>query len=56
MKYDYQCKCGKKKTIEAPIGKAQERIQCDCGGVMDRYIIPPRVIFSGDGFSLNKMR
>lgn len=55
MTYDYQCKCGEKKTIKAPIGKA-EAPTCSCGTVMERYIIPPRVIFSGEGFSLNKMR
>jgi predicted nucleic acid-binding Zn ribbon protein len=55
MKYDYTCECGKKTSKHYPIGKSKDPM-CLCGKTMQRYIIPPKVVFNGDGFSLNKMR
>lgn len=53
MKYQY--KCCEIQEVDYPIGKAKAPV-CSCGKVMERYIIPARVIFTGSGFSLNKMR
>lgn len=53
MKYQYKC-CGIKE-VDYPIGKA-EAPTCSCGKVMERYIIAPKVIFRGSGFSVQKMR
>lgn len=55
MKYDYICECKEMKIIEAPIGKAEAPV-CKCGKTMVRFIIAPRVVFKGSGFSLQKMR
>jgi predicted nucleic acid-binding Zn ribbon protein len=49
MTFDYQCSCGEKKVIEAPIGKAVAP-ECVCGKMMQRNIKPAGILFRGSGW------
>jgi len=56
MKYHYACTCKRESIKDFPIGKAPDFSVCECGGDMYKIVVPPKVIFQGDGFAKTGMR
>jgi putative FmdB family regulatory protein len=54
MTFEFQCGCGRRFEIDAPIGKAPSTKKCpDCGKRARRAYSAPAVRFKGTGFHVN---